>query len=90
MQDINVNRSNFQNYDGALAHLHDLLSSLQIHLLAYCVNEADTYPSESYVARVDLLQKHLDQLLLRACTLYYRAANIAKNSSNNFGSLCGK
>ncbi|XP_062869323.1 probable E3 ubiquitin-protein ligase HERC1 isoform X2 [Trichomycterus rosablanca] len=67
------------------AHLHDLLCSLQKHLLAYCHMNPVTEDSSS----IALLHKHLQLLLPHATDIFTRSAVLLKESSGN-GSVCEK
>ncbi|KAG8223094.1 hypothetical protein J437_LFUL002042, partial [Ladona fulva] len=59
-----------------ISHLHDLLSSLQTHLLAHCtVNVEDLSGS---LSSVRLLENHLGLLLPLASETYKHATNILK------------
>ncbi|XP_021933596.1 probable E3 ubiquitin-protein ligase HERC1 isoform X3 [Zootermopsis nevadensis] len=70
-----------------VTHLHDLLSSLQTHILAYCsVNKHD---SPLLVSSITLLQNHLSILLPLACGILRKAAHIVQNFPNCLNQLYG-
>ncbi|PNF15872.1 hypothetical protein B7P43_G07996 [Cryptotermes secundus] len=70
-----------------VTHLHDLLSSLQTHLLAYC--SINTYDSPLLALSITLLQNHLSILLPLACDILKKAAHIVQNFPNCLNQLYG-
>ncbi|XP_063233987.1 probable E3 ubiquitin-protein ligase HERC1 isoform X2 [Bacillus rossius redtenbacheri] len=67
-------------------HLHELLSSLQTHLLAFCSTHVqDGSPALSW--SVDTLQNHLCMLLPLATGIFEKAARIARNHPGSLNQL---
>ncbi|KAL0271708.1 UNVERIFIED_CONTAM: hypothetical protein PYX00_008714 [Menopon gallinae] len=89
LDDISSDKSPTQSFDGAFTHLNDLLSSLQTHLLSYCINEMCSSSNDSYSSRVEMLQKHVQDLLCKASRIYRAAASTVQRSKNDFNSLFG-
>ncbi|XP_069694063.1 probable E3 ubiquitin-protein ligase HERC1 isoform X1 [Periplaneta americana] len=70
-----------------VTHLHNLLSSLQTHLLAYC--SINTYDSPMLSLSITLLQNHLSILLPLTCDILRKAAHIVQNFPNCLSQLYG-
>jgi len=77
-----------QCLDGAFSHLYDLLSSLQTHLLAFCVSEATA--ATSFEPRMQLLTQHLTSLLQKATVLYNQTASYTQGSNHLLNCLYSK
>uniref|UniRef100_A0A8C4Q7E9 HECT and RLD domain containing E3 ubiquitin protein ligase family member 1 n=1 Tax=Eptatretus burgeri TaxID=7764 RepID=A0A8C4Q7E9_EPTBU len=61
------------------AHLHDLLSSLHKHLLAFCHVNTE----EESCSSVALLHKHLQLLLPHATDIFTRSSSLLRESAQN-------
>nr|CAD7438539.1 unnamed protein product [Timema bartmani] len=68
-----------------VCHLHDLLSSLQTHVLAFCAAQGQEANLLSWSTK--LLQNHLQLLLPLASDIFEHAARIAQKYPNSLNQL---